>query len=275
MFPSGTKRIAAFLALAMVGVILVYWLERGESTENDTMRYDSSDDIEMLRIQVVERYPHARDAFTQGLVWHDNMLYESTGQYGASTLRLVDLLSGQLHRRVDLDAEFFGEGLARVGDRLIQLTWHEGKALVYRLDNFEKVAEFDYQGEGWGLCYDGQKLFMSDGSAFLTVRHPETFAQQGRIQVTIRGRPQAGLNELECVDGLIYANVWQYDQILRIDKNTGRVTALIEGAGLLDESVRHTVDVLNGIAYMPERKRFLITGKYWPFIFEASFVSAK
>lgn len=265
-------KLAALAALALLAVLAIFALGRGEDKESVEMTDPSSATIEMLRVEVVERYPHARDAFTQGLLWHNGMLYESTGQRGESSLRMVDLLTGQVQRRVALEKRLFGEGLARVGDRLIQLTWTEGRALVYRLEDFAKVSEFAYEGHGWGLCYDGEKLFMSDGTSTLTIRNPETFAVEGRLRVTVRGRPQDRINELECVDGQIYANVWEYDDIIRIDSKTGRVTAVISASGLLETSVRRTVDVLNGIAYLPERERFAITGKYWPYLFEVRFV---
>ena len=265
-------RIVALAALAALAVVAICTLERGDTASQDNMIDDGAQNIEMLRVEVVERYPHARDAFTQGLLWHDAMLYESTGLEGQSSLRQVDLLSGQVHRRVDLDHSLFGEGLALVGERLIQLTWTNGKALVYRKTDLEKVAEFDYEGEGWGLCHDGERLFMSDGTSTLTIRDPRTFAVIGRVPVTIRGRPQANINELECVGQYIYANIWGYEDIIRIEAETGRVTAIINGTNLLEAKVRRTVDVLNGIAYMPERERFLITGKNWPTLFEVRFV---
>ena len=269
-------RISALVAAAVLAVVAIYTLDRGDSAQTVTMSAEDSSgsDIEELRVEVVERYPHARDAFTQGLLWHDNMLYESTGQRGESSLRLVDLVSGQSHRRIELEFSHFGEGLALVGERLIQLTWTAGKALIYRKGDFQRIGEFDYQGQGWGLCYDGKRLIMSDGSAKLTFRDPETFAAIGQVRVTIRGRPQTRLNELECVDGQVYANVWEYDQIVRIDPETGRVTAIVDARGLLESSERRRVDVLNGIAYMPERQRFLLTGKYWPYLYEVRFVPA-
>lgn len=228
--------------------------------------------LESLRVRVIERYPHARDAFTQGLFWHDNALYEGTGGNGDSSLRLVDLTTGNVLRQAPLNRQFFGEGIALVGDRIIQLTWQSQRALVYDVRDFKRVGEFSYKGEGWGLCYDGRRLIMSDGSARLQFRDPRTFTLQGQVQVTINGRPQSRLNELECVDGQIYANVWQYEQIVRIDPETGYVTALIDASGLLDESERADVDVLNGIAYLPDRKHFLITGKLWPYLYEVEFV---
>lgn len=265
------KKLVALAALAIVAVAVIYLLDGGDADDGVTVR-SGGQDIEMLRVDVIERHPHARDAFTQGLLWHGGRLYESTGMRGRSTVRLVDLLTGQTERQLELDPGLFGEGLALVNDRLIQLTWTSGKALVYRRDDFTKVAEFAYQGEGWGLCHDGKHLYMSNGSDTLTVRDPDTFQIIERRQVTIRGRPQGRLNELECVNGQIYANVWEYDQIIRFDPATGQVNAIIDSSRLLSPDERQSVDVLNGIAYMAEREHFLITGKYWPYVFEVRFV---
>ena len=219
------------------------------------------------RVRVIARHRHQRDAFTQGLLWHDGSLYESTGLTGQSSLREVDLDSGEVRRRVDVPG-VFAEGLARVDDRLIQLTWQDEIAYVYRLSDFEKIGEHEYEGEGWGLCYDGQRLIMSDGSATLTFRDPETFAVTGSVEVTKLGRPLRRLNELECVDGKVWANVWTTDEIVCIDPSTGRVGMTVDASGLLDPQDRRGTDVLNGIAWLPERERFLITGKNWPWAFE-------
>ncbi len=227
---------------------------------------------EALEVRVIRRHPHARDAFTQGLLFHEGALYESTGLYGESSLRQVDLLSGAVRRRRAVDDAYFAEGLARVDDRLIQLTWREGKAFVYRVHDFSKVGEFDYQGEGWGLCHDGERLVMSDGSSQLTFRDPDTFAVEGSVEVTQIGRPVRRLNELECVDGAVYANIWQTNRIVRIDPRSGNVTAVIEAGGLLSAMESLGADVLNGITRLPESGHFLITGKKWPALFEVEFV---
>jgi glutaminyl-peptide cyclotransferase len=227
---------------------------------------------ERLAVRVVGSYPHARDAFTQGLLWHDGHLYESTGLYGRSSLRRVDLQSGEVLERRALPPELFAEGLARVGDRLIQLTWQEHRAIVWTLDGLQRVREFAYEGEGWGLCYDGEHLVMSDGSDRLVFRDPETFRSVRSIRVRERGRPVDQLNELECVDGAIWANVWQTDRILRIDPHTGNVTGIATAGDLLDPDEREHADVLNGIAWIPERRHFVITGKLWPRLFEVEFV---
>jgi glutamine cyclotransferase len=227
---------------------------------------------EDLVVQVVRSYPHDRGAFTQGLLYHEGRLYESTGLPGRSSLRRVVLESGQVERQIAVPNPIFAEGLARVEDRLVQLTWQEQRAFVWSLDRFQKVAEHAYEGEGWGLCYDGQRLVMSDGSAHLTFRDGRTFERVGEVTVTRNGAPLPQLNELECVDGAVYANVWQTESIARIDPGTGRVTAWIDASGLLTDNERASTDVLNGIAYRPETKTFLLTGKLWPRLVEVQFV---
>jgi glutaminyl-peptide cyclotransferase len=226
-----------------------------------------------LRLRVVSTRPHDTAAYTQGLVWHQGNLYESDGLYAASSLRQVDPATGEVKRQVKVPDRYFAEGLALVGDRLIQLTWQEGTAFVYRAADFEKIGEIPYQGEGWGLCHDGKRLVMSDGSDRLTFRDPETFSVLGTVQVKLSGAPVDKLNELECVDGAVYANVWMTQDILRIDPGTGEVTAVIDASGLLGAADYEAgAEVLNGIAWMPGTKTFLITGKKWPLMFEVEFV---
>lgn len=229
---------------------------------------------EALRVEVLATHAHDREAFTQGLLWHDGRLYESTGLEGHSTLRSVDLVTGEVQRRHELSDELFAEGLARVGENLLQLTWQSGRAFVYRSGDFSVVREHEYEGEGWGLCHDGERLVMSDGSSDLTFRDPETFEDLGRVAVTKLGRPLRNLNELECVDGQVYANVWMTDEIVRIDPASGRVTATIDASDVYPTAQRRRdrADVLNGIAWMPESARFVITGKRWPHLYEVRFV---
>lgn len=228
-----------------------------------------------LSVSVDRIYPHAREAFTQGLLWHGGALYEGTGIEGASELRRVELESGRVEQAQALPRDVFGEGLALVGERLVQLTWQSERAFVYDRASFALEGEHRYTGEGWGLCFDGERLVMSDGSHVLTFRDPESFEPIGSVEVHDRGVEVSRLNELECVNGEVYANVWLSDRIVRIDPASGAVTAWIDAAGLLGlDGVGDTngVDVLNGIAYMPERERFLLTGKYWPSLFEVQFV---
>jgi glutaminyl-peptide cyclotransferase len=227
--------------------------------------------VEQLKVEVVRAYPHDRGAFTQGLVLHDGKLLESTGLVGKSSLREVELETGRVIRRVEVRPPIFAEGLALVGDELIQLSWQDGKALRYDVRTFAPRGEFAYRGEGWGLCHDGKHLAMSDGSANLTIRRPADFSVVRVVTVTLDGRPLPQLNELECVAGAVYANVWMQDLIVRIDPSTGRVTQRIDVPPLLSPLERAGVDVLNGIAYDAATKTFLITGKLWPKLFRVKF----
>ena len=232
---------------------------------------------EQLKVQVVAVYPHDTSAFTEGLVYDGEHLYESSGQYGQSTLREVDLATGKVLKSTPLDPAYFGEGLALVGDQLIQLTWREKTALIYDKASFAPRGRLSYTGEGWGLCYDGQRLYMSDGSGLIAIRTAETFLLDGTISVKLDGQAVELLNELECVGDTLYANVWHTDHIMRIDKATGQVTGDIDASGLLTPEERAAAGqegVLNGIAYYPAHDDFLITGKLWPKLFEVRFVAA-
>jgi glutaminyl-peptide cyclotransferase len=229
-----------------------------------------------LRVAVEQMYPHARDAFTEGLVYDEGWLYESTGLEGSSELRRVELESGRVERAVRLPDDVFGEGLALVGQRFVQLSWRSGRAFVYARGSLSLERELTYEGEGWGLCYDGRRLVMSDGSGVLQLRDPDTFERIGSVEVRDAGVPVDQLNELECVGNEVFANIWLTRNIARIDMSTGRVTGLIDADGLLSlDGVGDIsgIDVLNGIAYVPERDRYLITGKYWPRVFEVKLVT--
>jgi len=222
-------------------------------------------------VEVVARHPHDDSAFTQGLLWHEGELYESTGLVGRSSIRRWNLSTGQIAQRKQV-ADVFAEGLALVGEELFQLTWQDEVLLVYDRETFELKREIEYEGEGWGLCFDGESLVMSDGSDELSFRDPETFEVQRRLRVRKVGRPVRMLNELECARGAIWANVWQRDDIVKIDPQSGHVTATVDASGLLGFSERRGTDVLNGIAWIPERERFVLTGKLWPAAFEVDLV---
>jgi glutaminyl-peptide cyclotransferase len=218
---------------------------------------------------VVNTYPHDRKAFTQGLVIADGVLYEGTGLRGQSTLRRVDLATGQVMQLHALPAHVFGEGITVYHNTIIQLTWQSRTGFVYDKHSFALLQEFTYPTEGWGITHDGSHLIMSDGTATLYFRHPETFAEVGRIVVRDDAGPVTRLNELEYIHGEIYANVWQTERIAKIDPQTGRVTGWIDLRGLLQSSdARRPVDVLNGIAYDAEHDRLFVTGKLWPKLFE-------
>jgi glutaminyl-peptide cyclotransferase len=228
-----------------------------------------------LTPQVINTYPHDDQAFTQGLLLHDGKFYESTGLEGLSSLREVEITTGKTLRMLTLDSKYFAEGLALVNDKLIQITWKNGEALVYDLATFNKEKTFRYEGEGWGLCYDGADLYMSDGSTALYKRNAESFEVIGQMQVNYKGKPVTQLNELECVGEFVYANIWQTDNIVKINKKTGNVVSTIDAGNLLSSEERSSLaqgGVLNGIAYNPEADTFYITGKLWPKLFEVKFV---
>ena len=227
--------------------------------------------VEQSKVQVHRVLPHDPQAFTQGLLWWNGKLYESLGERGKSELRRIDPATGAVEQRAPIPVFFFGEGLALVGERLVMLTWRAQRAFLFHRDSFAKLGTFTYQGEGWGLCHDGARFVMSDGSSKLTFRDSASFAFAGAVEATLDGVPLARLNELECVADGVYANVWQRDFIVRIDPASGRVTQRIDASGLLDAAAAPAAGVLNGIAYNPESQRFYITGKRWPQLFEVTF----
>jgi glutaminyl-peptide cyclotransferase len=218
--------------------------------------------------RIVRVYPHDRAAFTQGLEYHDGFLYEGTGLNGQSSIRKVNLETGKVVQKRNVGAQYFGEGITIWKDELIELTWRARTGFVYDLATFQRKRTFSYDGEGWGLTNDGHSLIMSDGTASLRFLDPDTFAEQRRITVTDGGVPIPSLNELEWVDGEIYANVWQTRMIARIAPDTGRVLGWIDLKGILSPADAAGTDVMNGIAYDAQHKRLFITGKLWPKIFE-------
>ena len=224
----------------------------------------------VLRYELVREYPHDPQAFTQGLVFSDGVLYESTGQYGQSSLRKVELETGKVLQERRIEAMYFAEGLALWGSRLLQLTWQENTGFIYDLATFDRLGMFSYPGQGWGLTSDGRRLIMSDGSASLRFLDPETQRETGRITVSGAAEgPVHNLNELEYVNGDVYANVWGSDRIAVIDAGAGRLKAWIDLQGILRPAMRTgREDVLNGIAFDPAGGRLFVTGKYWPRLFE-------
>jgi glutamine cyclotransferase len=229
----------------------------------------SDEQARRVSFEVVNSYPHDPTSFTQGLVWHDGGFYESTGQYGQSKVRRLEFPSGRVLKEVKLAPELFGEGLALVDSRLIQLTWQSHRGFVYDLDSLRLLQEFSYGTEGWGLTYDGTNLILSDGSSDLFYLDPQSFKPGRKQAVRMNGQPIHQLNELEFIDDEIWSNVWQTDLIVRIDPSTGRVKSFLDLKGILPPSDRRGPDaVLNGIAYDRTTKRVFVTGKLWPRIFE-------
>ncbi len=226
--------------------------------------------------RIVKAYPHDTGAYTQGLFWHDGYLYESTGEYGHSSLRKVVPESGLPIKQIPLDAKCFGEGAALLDGKIYQLTWLEGKAFVYDAETFEKVREFGYSGEGWGIATDGAKLYMSDGTANIAVVNPQTFRTERTIQVRNGGKPVEYINELEWIDGKIWANLYIEDyremtspKVVVIDPASGSVEKVIDFSGIYTQlAVTRSTDVMNGIAHDPATGRIFVTGKRWNKLFE-------
>jgi glutaminyl-peptide cyclotransferase len=224
--------------------------------------------------EVVHEYPHDPSAFTQGLEYRGGFLYEGTGLNGHSFLRKEKLETGQVLQQVDLDSQYFGEGITVLNQRIVELTWKAETGFVYDQSSFRRQRSFNYTGEGWGLANDGDNIYMSDGTAQIRVWDPQTLQEKRRITVKDRGQPVLNLNELEWVRGEIYANVWQTDRIARISPTDGRVLGWIDLTGILKPSERTgQEDVLNGIAYDVLGNRLFVTGKLWPKLFEIKVIA--
>jgi glutaminyl-peptide cyclotransferase len=223
--------------------------------------------------KIVKAYPHDRSAFTQGLEFHNGFLYEGTGLNGKSTLRKVRIEDGQVLQKIDLSAEYFGEGITLVGGEIVQITYQTQTGFVYGLNDFTLRRKFKYVGEGWGLTNNGREIFFSDGSAEIRVLDPKTLAEKRRIKVHDGAKPIDQLNELEWVEGELFANIWGTDRIARIAPQTGAVTGWVDLAGILSPMYRtQAVDVLNGIAYDAAKKRLFVTGKLWPLLYEIQLI---
>jgi len=268
--------IAAIALVAVVGAGFLIFASRTSEPEgkSNAAAGDQSSAARDTRArqgsyEVVNSYPHDPTSFTQGLVWQNGGFYESTGLYGQSKLRRLEFPSGKVLKEVSVARDLFAEGLALVDNRLIQLTWTSHRGFVYDRDTLKLIQEFAYDTEGWGLTYDGKSLILSDGSSDLFYFDPQALKQVKKLHVTMNGNAIPEINELEFIEGEIWANVWQTDMILRIDPATGQVKSFLDLKGILAPSDRTgREDVLNGIAYDSERKRIFVTGKLWPRIFE-------
>jgi glutamine cyclotransferase len=254
----GTLIVTLVLVL---GAITLFWLN--DSTENPLpVRYT---------YDIVAVYPHDKNAFTQGLVFENGVLYESTGLYNHSTLRRVELETGKILQLYALPNQFFGEGITIFNDKIIQLTWQSNKGFVYDKNSFDLLQEFDYHTEGWGLTYDGNQLIMSDGAATLHFLDPETFEKTGQVEVC-DNVPVTKLNELEYIRGEVYANIWKEDKIAIINPQIGQVKGWIDLSGFQDLENRDASNVLNGIAYDAQEDRLFVTGKRWSQLFQIKLV---
>src|SRR6266849_5287250 len=240
-----------------------------QTTSVANLKTPGKDPVPIYGYEVVHIWPHDPCAYTQGLVFHDGKLLESTGQVGHSSLRRVEIETGKVLQKVDVDAPYFAEGITLLKGKIYQLTWQHGAGYIYDAWTFQKLGEFHFQGEGWGLANDGQSLILSDGSNRIRFLDPDNFQVRKRIAVVDGGARVNQLNELEYVQGEIYANVWHADRIARIDPRTGGVVGWIELTGLLARGeVSDEEAVLNGIAYDETNGRLFVTGNLWPKLFE-------
>jgi glutaminyl-peptide cyclotransferase len=256
-----TQAVRAFAVLALLSIVSGTRVPAHASSRAQTRS------APVFSYVVVNTFPHDPTAFTQGLIYRDGHLFESTGIKGQSSLRKVTLETGAVVERRVIDKRYFAEGLTDWGNRLLQLTWETNIGFVYDLATFTPIGTFTYTGQGWGLTHDGSHLIMSDGTSALRFLDPATQQELGRITVKDGDRPIERLNELELVKGEVYANVWLTDRIAIIAPTTGRVTAWIDLAGLRAPASGRD-DVLNGIAYDAQRDRLFVTGKRWSNLFE-------
>jgi glutamine cyclotransferase len=233
---------------------------------------DMAQTTPVYTFEVINTYDHDPAAYTQGLIFRDGILYEGTGLYGQSSLRKVALESGDVEQMIELPEQFFGEGITELDGKIYQLTWKEQTGFVYNLPDFAQLATFSYPTEGWGLTHDRQKLLMSDGSEYLYSLDPETMQAVSQVTVSAEGMPVPRLNELEYVDGEVWANVYQTSCIARIDPASGQVLGWIDISGILPMKDQPGSEVPNGIAYDPAGGRLFVTGKYWPKLYEIKVV---
>ncbi|MBV9340443.1 MAG: glutaminyl-peptide cyclotransferase [Acidobacteria bacterium] len=255
--------VARVAVLLMSALLIALSPSFGQSSRRHSL------DTPEYTFEIIRQFPHDPAAFTQGFAYHDGYFYEGTGLNGRSSVRQVRIETGRVVRRTDLAAQFFGEGIAVVKNKIIQLTWQSHIGFVYRLEDLRFLRSFAYSGEGWGLTTNGHELFMSDGSSQLRILDPDTFIEKRRVGVHEGKTLVSQLNELEFVDGEIFANVWYSDRIARISPRTGEITGWIDLSGLRSAaSTAGAEAVLNGIAYDPQRKRLFVTGKLWPAIYE-------
>ncbi|MDA1367990.1 glutaminyl-peptide cyclotransferase [Glycomyces algeriensis] len=268
------------LALGAAGLLALAGCGTDDAAAEEQITVPEDAGVEELQVEVLETFDHDATSFTQGLQLaehpeHGTVLYESAGLYGESDVRITDPATGAVLASQDLPADQFAEGLTLTDDSIWQITWQEHVA--HRRDpvTLDIVESVQYEGEGWGICFDGEQLVMSDGSSTLTFRDPVTFEETGTVEVALEGEPVFQINELECTGGQVWANLWQTDQIVRIDPATGEVGAVVDAAGLLPPEEAGGADVLNGIAAAEEEGTFYVTGKLWPKLYLVRFTPVR
>jgi glutamine cyclotransferase len=254
--------------LAFAVAACLHAFPRGSAENNRSISQVAEQTVPVFRVKILKKYPHDPGAFTQGLEYFDGFLYESTGETGQSSLRKVELETGRVLQKTDLNSKYFGEGLTLFRGKIFQLTWLTQTGFVYDLRTFRKLREFQYYGEGWGLTHDGTNLILSDGTNRLRYLDPETFEVVRTLEVYAGKEAVINLNELELIGDEIYANVWHANRIARIDARTGVVRAWIDFSALAAEEQKEPEAVLNGIAFDSTRRRLFVTGKHWAHLFE-------
>ena len=260
-----------FIVLPLIILLLFFMAFTGLFTVRHS-NSNNTDTPKEYTYKIVNTFAHDSNAFTQGLVYEDGFLYEGTGLNGRSSLRKVELKTGKVLQQLNLNDEYFGEGITIFNDKIIQLTYISDVGFVYDKNSFKLLREFNYPTEGWGITHDGKNLIMSDGTPTLFFLNPETFELVSRLAVLYEGALLNNLNELEYINGQIYANIWNTNSIVTINPQTGHVTGVIDLEGLLSEKESKAADVLNGIAYDEKNKRLFVTGKLWPKLFEIKLV---
>lgn len=267
---SGKLLLGCLLAAALAATVSCPPSPQAGDGRNETI----SQPVPTHTFTIINVFPHDRDAFTQGLAFENGTLFEGTGQYGKSSLRRVDLSTGRVLQVFALPNEYFGEGIAVFEGSIVQLTWRSRRGFVYDRNSFEVLRDFTYATDGWGITHDGKRLIMSDGTSTLYFLDPDTFETTGHRQVRDGDTPVGNLNELEFIDGQIYANIHRTDNIAMIDPVSGQVTGWIDLSGILPpEADRRPAGVLNGIAYDSTNDRLFVTGKLWPQLFEIELVA--
>jgi glutamine cyclotransferase len=258
------------LAVVFAGVLACSGASTAKQTGDGST---AAEEIPVYSYEVINTWPHDAEAYTQGLAFHDGTLFESTGLYGSSSLRRVELKTGKVKKKVEVDRQYFAEGMTIFGDKIFQLTWQAQKGFIYDLKKLRQEGEFNYEGQGWGLTHDNHSLIMSDGTNRIRFLDPTSFQVQRTISVYENGHPLTELNELEFIKGEIYANIWKTDRIVRIDPTTGKINAWIDMTGLHHQGEeRARENCLNGIAYDTESDRLFVTGKRWEKIYQIRLV---
>lgn len=262
----------SFFGIGAKNMDLVVKYKNGESfTDHRVIRVLSDIEPEVWAVNIVNQFPHNNNNFTQGLEFNDGALFESTGQLGQSKVAKIDMATGNDIIKMGLDATHFGEGITILDETLYQITWRTGRCFTYDKNTLQpKSKEFNYTGEGWGLCNDGKSIIMSDGTERITFRDPKTFSIQKTIEVYTNQESVINLNELEFIDGFIYANIWMTSKIVVIDPENGKVIAVIDGSELVKKGRGLNGDVLNGIAYDKQTQKLYMTGKRWEKLFEVT-----